>query len=282
MVSISEIDPICALQACMEGIRVERLEDVVGDIDIFITTTGNKDIIMAEDMAKMKNNAIVGNIGHFDNEIDMEGLEKWKGIKRDNIKPQVDRWEFPDGHSVIILAEGRLLNLGCATGHPSFVMSCSFTNQVIAQIDLWENKGSGGASQVQQPSLGQDDDRVAVGELVAVHLRLDVVPLDALPLLQALHVDLVVKVTDVAHDRVVLHLRHVLSHDNVLVAGGGDEDIHISDHILQSLHADALHARLQGADGVNLRHAHHGALRLHGLRAPLAHVSVAAHQHLLP
>ena len=91
----------------------------------------------------MKNNAIVGNIGHFDNEIDMEGLENWKGIKRDNIKPQVDRWEFPDGHSVIILAEGRLLNLGCATGHPSFVMSCSFTNQVIAQIDLWENKGTG-------------------------------------------------------------------------------------------------------------------------------------------
>jgi len=143
MVSVSEIDPICALQACMEGIRVERLEDVVGDMDIFITTTGNKDIIMASDMAKMKNNAIVGNIGHFDNEIDMEGLENWKGIKRDNIKPQVDRWEFPDGHSVIILAEGRLLNLGCATGHPSFVMSCSFTNQVIAQIDLWENKGTG-------------------------------------------------------------------------------------------------------------------------------------------
>merc|ERR1712156_1293746 len=114
--------------------------DVVGDFDIFVTATGNKDIIMAEDMAKMKNNAIVGNIGHFDNEIDMEGLEKWKGIKRDNIKPQVDRWEFPDGHSVIVLAEGRLLNLGCATGHPSFVMSCSFTNQVVAQVDLWQNK----------------------------------------------------------------------------------------------------------------------------------------------
>merc|ERR1719219_1418849 len=142
MVMVTEVDPICALQACMEGIPVVTLEDVVGDIDIFVTTTGNKDIIMASDMAKMKNNAIVGNIGHFDNEIDMEGLENWKGIKRDNIKPQVDRYEFPDGHSVIILAEGRLLNLGCATGHPSFVMSCSFTNQVIAQIDLWENKGT--------------------------------------------------------------------------------------------------------------------------------------------
>jgi len=143
MVSVTEVDPICALQACMEGISVVRLKDVVGDIDIFVTATGNKDIIMATDMAKMKNNAIVGNIGHFDNEIDMEGLEGFKGIVRDNIKPQVDRYEFPDGHSVIILAEGRLLNLGCATGHPSFVMSCSFTNQVIAQIDLWENKGTG-------------------------------------------------------------------------------------------------------------------------------------------
>merc|ERR1712198_464047 len=124
----------------MEGISVVRLKDVIGDIDIFVTATGNKDIIMAEDMAKMKNNAIVGNIGHFDNEIDMEGLENYKGIKRDNIKPQVDRYEFEDGHSVIILAEGRLLNLGCATGHPSFVMSCSFTNQVVAQVDLWQNK----------------------------------------------------------------------------------------------------------------------------------------------
>jgi len=143
MVCVSEVDPICALQACMEGIPVVRLKEVVGDIDIFVTATGNKDIIMAEDMAKMKNNAIVGNIGHFDNEIDMEGLENYKGIKKDNIKPQVDRYEFEDGHSVIILAEGRLLNLGCATGHPSFVMSCSFTNQVIAQIDLWENKGTG-------------------------------------------------------------------------------------------------------------------------------------------
>jgi len=143
MVMVSEVDPICALQACMEGIPVVRLEDVVSDVDIFVTATGNKDIIMAKDMQKMKNNAIVGNIGHFDNEIDMEGLEKFDGIKRNNIKPQVDQWIFPDGHAIIILAEGRLLNLGCATGHPSFVMSCSFTNQVIAQIDLWENRGTG-------------------------------------------------------------------------------------------------------------------------------------------
>merc|ERR1712087_704955 len=143
MVMVTEVDPICALQACMEGIPVVRMKDVVGDIDIFVTATGNKDIIMAADMAKMKNNAIVGNIGHFDNEIDMEGLEKTKGIKRINIKPQVDKYVFEDGHGIIVLAEGRLLNLGCATGHPSFVMSCSFTNQTIAQIDLWENKDTG-------------------------------------------------------------------------------------------------------------------------------------------
>jgi len=111
--------------------------------NIFITTTGNKDIIMAEHMSKMKNNAIVGNIGHFDNEIDMAGVENYPGIKRQNIKPQVDRFIFPDGHGVIILAEGRLMNLGCATGHPSFVMSCSFTNQVIAQLELWNEKDSG-------------------------------------------------------------------------------------------------------------------------------------------
>jgi len=141
-VSISEIDPICALQAVMEGIDVVRLNDVVGDIDIFVTATGNKDIIMASHMAKMKNNAIVGNIGHFDNEIDMAGLEAWEGTKRVVIKPQCDRWVFPDGHGIIILAEGRLLNLGCATGHPSFVMSCSFTNQVVAQVELWKNQGT--------------------------------------------------------------------------------------------------------------------------------------------
>merc|ERR1712218_56964 len=145
MVMVTEVDPICALQACMEGIPVVRLDDVVSDIDIFVTATGNKDIIMVSDMVKMKNNAIVGNIGHFDNEIDMEGLQNYKGIKKENIKPQVDKWEFPKevgGNSIIILAEGRLLNLGCATGHPSFVMSCSFTNQTIAQIDLWENRNN--------------------------------------------------------------------------------------------------------------------------------------------
>merc|ERR1719263_1951131 len=124
----------------MEGYTVCTLEEVVDKADIFITTTGNKGILMAKDMGKMKNNAIVGNIGHFDNEIDMEGLEKTKGVKRINIKPQVDKYVFEDGHGIIILAEGRLLNLGCATGHPSFVMSCSFTNQTIAQIDLWENR----------------------------------------------------------------------------------------------------------------------------------------------
>ncbi len=135
-VIVTEIDPICALQAAMEGYEVKTLEDVLPVGDIFITTTGNFDIITAEHMAKMKDNAIVGNIGHFDNEIDMAGLKKIKGITRTNIKPQYDKWTFPDGHSVLILAEGRLLNLGCATGHPSFVMSASFTNQTIAQIDL--------------------------------------------------------------------------------------------------------------------------------------------------
>jgi len=140
---VSEVDPICALQACMEGYQVVRLNDVVGDVDIIITATGNKGIVMIDHMAKLKNNAIVGNIGHFDNEIDIAGLTKFPGIKRINIKPQVDRWVFPDGHGVIVLAEGRLLNLGCATGHPSFVMSCSFTNQVVAQLELWKEQGSG-------------------------------------------------------------------------------------------------------------------------------------------
>jgi adenosylhomocysteinase len=133
---VTEIDPICALQAAMEGYQVLPIEDVVATADIFVTATGNKDIITAALMAKMKHNAIVGNIGHFDNEIDMAGLKKTPGIKRVNVKPQVDEWVFADGHSVIILAEGRLLNLGCATGHPSFVMSNSFTNQVLAQMDL--------------------------------------------------------------------------------------------------------------------------------------------------
>merc|ERR1712113_701055 len=142
-VIIAEIDPIRALQACMEGFQVATLEDVVGEIDIFISTTGNFNIITVDHMKQMKNNAIVGNIGHFDNEIDMAGLESFPKIQVENIKPQVDRFVFPDNHGVIILASGRLLNLGCATGHPSFVMSCSFTNQALAQIDLNNNyKGS--------------------------------------------------------------------------------------------------------------------------------------------
>ncbi len=138
-VIITEIDPICALQASMEGYEVRRLESVIGIADLFVTTTGNTDIILAKHMEKMKHRAVVGNIGHFDNEIDMAGLKKIKGIKKRNIKPQYDEWIFKDGHSVLVLAEGRLLNLGCATGHPSFVMSASFTNQTIAQIDLWLN-----------------------------------------------------------------------------------------------------------------------------------------------
>merc|ERR1712070_266240 len=138
-VLITEIDPICALQACMEGFEVTTLESVVHEIDIFVTTTGNFNIITLEHMKKMKNNAIVGNIGHFDNEIQMAELEGFPGIKVENIKPQVDRFEFPDGHGIIVLASGRLLNLGCATGHPSFVMSCSFTNQTLAQLDLLKN-----------------------------------------------------------------------------------------------------------------------------------------------
>jgi adenosylhomocysteinase len=136
-VVVTEIDPICALQASMEGLDVVALEDVVAKGDIFITTTGNLDIIMAADMAKMKHNAIVGNVGHFDNEIDMAGLAKVPGIQKIEIKPQVHEWRFPDGHSVIVLSEGRLMNLGNATGHPSFVMSNSFTNQTMAQIELF-------------------------------------------------------------------------------------------------------------------------------------------------
>merc|ERR1711912_160025 len=138
-VIITEIDPICALQACMEGFQVATMEECVGEIDIFVTTTGNFNIITLDTMKKMKNNAIVGNIGHFDNEIDMAGLEGLAGIKVENIKPQVDRFVFPDGNGIIVLASGRLLNLGCATGHPSFVMSCSFTNQVLGQLDLLRN-----------------------------------------------------------------------------------------------------------------------------------------------
>jgi adenosylhomocysteinase len=138
-VIVTEIDPICALQAAMEGFQVTTLDEVVATADIFITATGNHNIITIDHMARMKDKAIVGNIGHFDNEIDMAGLKRLPGIERINIKPQYDEWRFPDGHSILVLAEGRLLNLGCATGHPSFVMSASFTNQVLAQLDLHKN-----------------------------------------------------------------------------------------------------------------------------------------------
>jgi adenosylhomocysteinase len=141
-VIITEIDPICALQAAMDGYQVARLEDVLSTADIFVTATGNKDVITAEDMSQMKHQAIVGNIGHFDNEIDMAGLSRIDGIERINIKPQVDEWVFPGGRTIIVLSEGRLLNLGNATGHPSFVMSNSFTNQVIAQIELFGHNDS--------------------------------------------------------------------------------------------------------------------------------------------
>ena len=141
-VIVTEIDPICALQAAMEGYQVLTLDDVVSTADVFVTATGNQGIITAEHMARMKDKAIVGNIGHFDDEIDMAGLKKVPAIKKTNIKPQYDMWTFADGHSVLILAEGRLLNLGCATGHPSFVMSTSFTNQVLAQIELATNRAT--------------------------------------------------------------------------------------------------------------------------------------------
>lgn len=139
-VIVTEIDPICALQAAMEGFEVKTMEDVVSEGNIFVTTTGNRDIITGEHMAAMKDQAIICNIGHFDNEIQVSRLENWKGIKKTNIKPQVDKYTYPDGHSIYLLAEGRLVNLGCATGHPSFVMSNSFTNQTLAQVELWTNE----------------------------------------------------------------------------------------------------------------------------------------------
>ncbi|GAB1534692.1 adenosylhomocysteinase [Geovibrio sp. ADMFC3] len=139
-VIVTEIDPICALQAAMEGYEVTTVEATLGRADIYVTTTGNRDIIRIEHMEKMKDQAIICNIGHFDNEIQVEKLENYKGIKRLNIKPQVDKYTFPDGHEIFLLAEGRLVNLGCAMGHPSFVMSNSFANQTLAQLDLWENR----------------------------------------------------------------------------------------------------------------------------------------------
>jgi len=169
-VVVTEIDPICALQAAMEGYDVKTVEDVVETADVFITTTGNKDIITADHMARMKHQAIVGNIGHFDNEIDVAGLEQTAGIERINIKPQVDKWVFPDGHAIILLSEGRLLNLGNATGHPSFVMSNSFTNQTLAQIELYTNNA---AYDKQVYVLSKElDEKVARLHLAAVGAKL--------------------------------------------------------------------------------------------------------------
>jgi adenosylhomocysteinase len=169
-VIITEIDPINALQAAMEGYQVTVLEDVVGTADIFVTATGNRDIITVEHMAQMKHNAIVCNIGHFDNEIDMAGLARYPGIQKTEIKPQVDLWTFPDGHSIIVLAEGRLVNLGCATGHPSFVMSCSFTNQVLAQIELFTRTESYPVGVYVLPK--QLDEKVASLHLDALGVKL--------------------------------------------------------------------------------------------------------------
>jgi len=140
-VIVTEIDPICALQAAMEGFEVSTIENTLHEGNIFVTTTGNKDVITIEHMEKMKDQVIICNIGHFDNEIQVDQLEHFPDIKKLNIKPQVDKYIFPDGHELFLLAEGRLVNLGCATGHPSFVMSNSFTNQTLAQLDLWKNRG---------------------------------------------------------------------------------------------------------------------------------------------
>jgi len=163
---VTEIDPICALQACMEGYTVTTVEDALPHADIYVTTTGNKDIITAEHMSRMKDQAIVCNIGHFDNEIQVDALEAWPGIVKETIKPQLDKYTFPDGHSIFLLAEGRLVNLGCATGHPSFVMSSSFTNQVLAQIDLWQNEHSIGVTTLSK-KLDEEVARLHLDQLGA-------------------------------------------------------------------------------------------------------------------
>ena len=163
-VLISEIDPICALQAAMEGFEVTTVEEVIHEVDIFVTATGNRDVITADHMSKMKDQAIVCNIGHFDNEIQMDRLEKWAGIKKINIKPQVDKWLYPDGHAIFMLAEGRLVNLGCATGHPSFVMSSSFTNQCLAQIALARDKPKLGVYMLPK-ALDEEVARFHIGKL---------------------------------------------------------------------------------------------------------------------
>ncbi|HEX7660860.1 MAG TPA: adenosylhomocysteinase [Pseudonocardiaceae bacterium] len=171
-VIVTEIDPINALQAVMDGYPVKRLESVIAEADIVITTTGNRDVVTAEHMAHMKHQAILGNIGHFDNELDMAGLTRYPGIRRINIKPQVDEWIFPDGHSIIVLSEGRLLNLGNATGHPSFVMSNSFSNQVIAQIELFTKPGEYGREVYRLPK--KLDEKVARLHLAALGCELTV------------------------------------------------------------------------------------------------------------
>jgi adenosylhomocysteinase len=165
-VIVTEIDPICALQAVMEGYEVATVEDVLGQADFFVTATGNYNVLTAEHMSKMKDGAIVGNIGHFDNEIDMAGLAKIDGVDKTTIKPQYDKWTFADGHSVMVLAEGRLLNLGCATGHPSFVMSTSFTNQVLAQLEIWQKKDEYGKKVYVLPKhLDEEVARLHLGKL---------------------------------------------------------------------------------------------------------------------
>jgi len=169
-VVVAEVDPICALQAAMEGFEVNTIENMLGVADIFVTCTGNKDIISAEHMGRMKHQAIVGNIGHFDNEIDMAGLLRMSDVQRVTVKPQVDEFVFPDGHSVIVLSEGRLLNLGNATGHPSFVMSCSFTNQVLAQIELHANAEQYGTDVITLPK--QLDEKVARLHLDSLGVKL--------------------------------------------------------------------------------------------------------------
>jgi adenosylhomocysteinase len=173
-VYVTEVDPICALQACMEGYHVVSVDSACKDADIFVTATGNKDIITVKHMEKMKNNAIVCNIGHFDNEIDLSGLENYPGIKCTNIKDTVDRWVFPDGHGIILLASGRLVNLGCATGHPSFVMSCSFSNQVLAQIELWTSRGTSKYGKGVYLLPKQLDEKVAKLHLEALGAELTV------------------------------------------------------------------------------------------------------------
>jgi len=169
-VIVTEIDPICALQAAMEGFEVKTVEDSLSEGNIFVTTTGNKDVITAEHMSKMKDQAIVCNIGHFDNEIQVDKLEKWAGIKKINIKPQVDKYLYPDGHAIFMLAEGRLVNLGCATGHPSFVMSNSFANQTLAQLDLWKNNYEVGVYRLSK----QLDEEVARLHLDQIGVKLTV------------------------------------------------------------------------------------------------------------